>query len=287
MNLRSRFKIIVEEESTLERKIQASASILRLALLAAAVVLLAMAAGALVLFFSPARHLLPGYLKESERTATEVQHMRIDSLQNAFQKNVKFLENIMAVMDPSPAIRDSVPPFPVEQSDTLLATSSEEARFVALIRERDKFNVSVIAPLAAESMMFSHVNDDAIFASDSKREKKPSIILARGATVSAIADGKIISVSQSLREGGGYAVIIQHPKGFLSRLSRLGTVLVEPGDEISGGQIIAVQNNGNARNEEKIYVELWHNGTSLVPYDYLGDSPIPAGLSYDADISSR
>lgn len=81
----------------------------------------------------------------------------------------------------------------------------------------------------------------------------------------------MIAVSQSVREGGGAAVIIQHAKGFLSRCSRLGTILVEPGDFVSGGQIIAITTSGNSRNNQRINIEMWHNGNELVPYDYLGD----------------
>ena len=119
--------------------------------------------------------------------------------------------------------------------------------------------------------MFNPINDESVISKASKGKRKAEIILAKGSTVAAIADGRVISVSQSVREGGGSAVIIQHPKGFLSRCSRLGSVLVEVGDEVSGGQIIAVQNTTNALKEEIVSVELWHNGTPLSPSDYIGD----------------
>ncbi|MDE6299589.1 MAG: M23 family metallopeptidase, partial [Muribaculaceae bacterium] len=231
--------------------------------------------GGFILFFSPAREILPGYLKEDQRYATQEQLLRLDSLQIAFNNNSLFLENFRNVLDPAPIVRDSLSVSLQISSDSLLPTSPEEKKFVAVITERNKYNISVLAPLAAESMMFSPVNEEAIFAENSKNSNKAEIILSKGAPVSSIADGKVISVSQSVREGGGSAVIIQHSKGFLSRFSRLGTLLVEPGDDVAGGQVIAVPATGNARKNEIIYIEMWHNGTPLIPYEYLGDSGFP------------
>lgn len=273
MHLNTRYKFTVEDESRLENVANASAPLWKWALGGLVLVLAAVLAGALVVVLSPARYLLPGYLKESERAASEEQHMRLDSLQDAYDKNAAFLENLHNVFYPSSAAapRDTAAPSTVALTpDSLLPTSAEERKFLAMMGEREKFNISVIAPLAAESMMFFPVNDMAVVAEDSRADFKARILLARGAPVAAVADGKVIAVSQSLREGGGTAVIVQHSKGFLSRLSRLGTVLVEPGDDVAGGQVIAVPAPGSARKDEVVLLEMWHNGTPLVPYDYIG-----------------
>ncbi|MBD5309085.1 MAG: M23 family metallopeptidase [Muribaculaceae bacterium] len=271
MKLRTRFKLTVEDESTLENRLTVSASVLKWVLVGVAGMLLAMACGAFLLLVSPAKRLLPGYLKESERAASEMQHLRLDSLHNAFLNNERYIDNVMEILEGRPISPDTAARIPSSGSDSLLPPSVEERRFVSLIRDREKYNVSVIAPLTAESMMFNPINDESIISNASKGKRKAEIILAKGSTVAAIADGRVISVSQSVREGGGSAVIIQHPKGFLSRCSRLGSVLVEVGDEVSGGQIIAVQNTTNALKEEIVSVELWHNGTPLSPSDYIGD----------------
>lgn len=271
MKLRTRFKLTVEDESTLENRLTVSASVLKWVLVGVAGMLLAMACGAFLLLVSPAKRLLPGYLKESERAASEMQHLRLDSLHNAFLNNERYIDNVMEILEGRPISPDTAARIPSSGSDSLLPPSVEERRFVSLIRDREKYNVSVIAPLTAESMMFNPINDESVISNASKGKRKAEIILAKGSTVAAIADGRVISVSQSVREGGGSAVIIQHPKGFLSRCSRLGSVLVEVGDEVSGGQIIAVQNTTNALKEEIVSVELWHNGTPLSPSDYIGD----------------
>lgn len=291
MKIRSRFRLIIEDEGRLENLADISASALKWFLAAAVVFFIIMILGALLAFLTPARRLLPGYLKESERSATEMQLIRLDSLRLAYETNAAFIENLRFVLNPSLHNRDSLPITsftPPMSMDSLLPTSPEEVRFTSLMREREKYNVSVVAPLAAESMMFTPVNDESIVSATTRNDNKAEIIMSSGATVSSIADGTVISVSQSVRDGGA-TIIIQHPKGFLSRLSRLGPVLVEPGDVVSGGQVISLSNNGNAHKGEIINLEMWHNGNPLVPYEYIGgrsnDSYYPK-FSYK-DLGSR
>lgn len=277
MKARKKYTLTLEDESRLEKIVRISASPKKYFLAGAAAVVFLMLAGSFIVAFTPLRNILPGYLKESERAATEESHMRLDSLQQAYENNVAYLANIMEVINPSHAGKDSIRKENISEidiplsPDSLLPTSIEERKFITMMREREKYNISVIAPLAAESMMFTPINEESIISEKTKTSAKAEVILSKGATVGAIADGRVISISQSVKEGGGTAVIIQHPKGFLSRCSRLGTVLIEPGDFVTGGQIIALSSSGNARKNEIITIEMWHNGNQLVPYDYLGD----------------
>lgn len=277
MKPRSRFKLTLEDESRLETVGSFSASPKKWLAIAGCVSLVIMILGATIAFLTPLRTLLPGYMNHSERIANQTQLMRLDSLQNVYEQNKAFIDNIIKVMNPAASgKRDTVtsslttPMTP----DSLLPTSPEEIRFVSNMKERDKYNISVMAQLAAESLMFSPPSQDGIFTLGSSGKTRGEIVMAKRSPVSAVADGTVIAVVQSLRDGG-MSVTIQHPKGFLSRISRLGTVLVEPGDQVSGGQIIALPNRGNARKAERIYVELWRNGDQLVPSEYLDNKPDP------------
>lgn len=272
MRKHTRYKIAIEDESRLETVASHTASSGKWIFMGAAAAVAVMALGAFLVFLTPVRTLLPGYLKESERAAGEMQILRLDSLKMAYETNALFLDNIINVLNPvdTPIDTTAAPSTVPLSPDSLLPTSEEELKFVEMMRERDKYNISVVAPLAAESLMFSPVNEESVFTESSKNALRGEVILARGVPVTAIADGTVIAVSQSIREGGSN-IIIQHPKGFLSRLSRLGTVIVGTGDKVTGGQVIALPGKGNARKGELIYVEMWHNGEPLVPYEYIGD----------------
>lgn len=276
MRKRSRYLITVENESRLENIFRISLSPIQIVMLTFGIVLFIMFLGGLILFITPAHSILPGYLKDSERAESEEQHMRLDSLQSANSAIGAYISNFLNILDTdrdiikedTPILSDSLS----NHTDSIMSTSREELNFAALMRERDKFSISVIAPLAAETLMFTPINDECTFTEDSKSSIKGKVIMSRHSNVASIADGTVIAVSRTLRDGSGASIIIQHAKGFLSRCSRLGTVLVEPGDKVVRGQIIALSSFGNARKNELVNIEMWHNGTPLVPFEYLGDS---------------
>lgn len=271
---KQKYKIIIEDESRLQTVLRVTATRTALIWCGAAAIVVIMAIGAFLAFLTPLRTLLPGYLKQSERAATEMQLMRLDSVSMAYETNAMFLDNIMSVLNPESTIRDSVnvseltsPLFP----DSIMPMSPEEKSFMEMMRDREKYDVSVVAPLASESLMFTDIADDGVFVASSRSNYKAEVLMARGSTIKAPADGTVINVFQSVRDGGT-SVIIQHSKGFLSRISRLGNVLVAAGDKVKGGQTIALPNRAGGRRGEIVAVEMWHNGNRLVPYDYIGNS---------------
>ena len=272
MNLRHRYKITFEDETTLEHKLKVSwrpyAYILCLILFLAIAVCLAI----LVLAFTPLRNTLPGYLKESERAATEEQHLRLDSILQVYNINEAYLSNIFNALEP--VVTDETLLQQHRQTmlltpDSLLPASEEEKEFIEAIRERDKYNIANSAGNAPENLVITPPHPAAIVSEDSQESFTAEIILPHGAFVSAVAEGKIISVASSPRTAGGFEIIIQHPKGFLSKSGRLGKPMVRPGDHVSTGQIISATSSQSGRRGDFITLELWHNGDKLIPSRYI------------------
>ena len=229
---------------------------------------------------TPAGNYLPGYMKDSERAYTEEQHLRLDSLMEVYEKNEAYLNSILNVMNPTSTDsialeekRNSV----VLSPDSLLPTSAEEKAFMEYIRERDKYNIDIISPADAETLMFGNVNKKAVISSGSKDGYKADLLLPPGSEIEAVAEGKVISIATSLKTPGSYEVIIQHPKGFLSKSSRLSNILVSPGERVAAGQVIASTSSKSAQSASLITFELWHDGNPLKPSRYLNggsmDSP--------------
>lgn len=267
------YKLSFEDESRLENVISHRAPLWRWGLMVAGAALVMFLAVFIIISLTPVRRLLPGYLPDSERSATEMQILRLDSLRSVYDSNAAYFQNILNILDGVPQPLDTArslsPTSPLE-AEALPGATPEEIRFMAQMREKEKYSISVTAQLAAESLMFTMPNSESVFTEKSKNATRGEIVMGKGSTVSAIADGTVIAVSQSFREGGT-SILIQHPKGFLSRCNRLGPALVEPGDKVSGGQVIALANTGNARRGDIISIEMWRDGNPLVPYQYIGD----------------
>ena len=65
MNVWSKYKITIEDESRTENVFRASTTLFRWISAVALAVAFLLAVGALMIVFSPAHYLLPGYLKDS------------------------------------------------------------------------------------------------------------------------------------------------------------------------------------------------------------------------------
>lgn len=283
MRLNKRYRITLEDESSLDKKINLSARAPILLLILVACVIIAGAFGVFVLASTPMKNLLPGYLKESERTATEEQHLRLDSLVKVYEVNEAYISGILnALNPPETSGKQWIDKKPVPLSlDSLLPISDEERTFMENIRERDKYNINYASPAAAQTMRFGTLNKSAVISQGSIDNYVAEIIIPVGGPISTIAEGKVISVASSPKNSGGYEVIIQHPKGFLSKTGRLSHLLVRPGDKVAAGQIIASGSAHAGMKGNHILFELWHDGDPLIPARFLPERSLENGKSND------
>lgn len=271
MNLNKKYRLTLEDESSLQKKINFSATTPWVLLIGVALFIIIGALGTFIFLSTPLKNYLPGYLKESERTATEEQHLRLDSLSHVYEVNEAYINGILNALNPSiNEEKDKMERNPTPLSvDSILPVSEEEKNFMENIREREKFNISYASPAAAQNLMFGSVNKSAVISEATKSKYQAEIILPAGAPVSTIAEGKVISIASSPKAAGGYEVIIQHPKGFLSKSSRLSNLTVRPGDRVAAGQIIALSTQKPGMKENHMIFELWHDGDPLIPSRYL------------------
>lgn len=270
MRLNKKYRVTVEDQSSLENKINFSARFPILILLIIAFTIVAGSFGIFILASTPMKNHLPGYLKESERTATEEQHLRLDSLTRVYEINEAYITGVLNALNPPDesqrkSMERKANPLSI---DSLLPPSPEEKAFMENIRERDKYNI-VYSTTAAQSLMFGSVSKGAVISQDTKDQYKARILLPAHTPVSAVAEGKVISVASSPKASGGYEVIIQHPKGFLSKSSRLTNLTVNPGDKVSSGQIIATGTATEGLKNNQVIFELWHDGDPLIPSRFL------------------
>lgn len=261
----------MEDESRLRRI--AAATFSPAALWASALALLALfvAVGAMIVMLTPLRTLLPGYLKQGERTATEEGLLRIDSIRDAYESNSRYLSSILAALDTdripedtlkTDAAADPLPP------DSLLPASPREIEYISQMQDREKYNLTVLAPLAAEQLQTYPAGPGAVFSQTQTENRKARIIMPKGSPVCAVADGRVLAVQNPAPEGGS-ALVMQHDHGFASRYSHLGSVSVKAGDHVDGGAAIALGARGGAVAPGWILLEMWHDGVEVEPSRYI------------------
>lgn len=223
-----------------------------------------------VIMLTPLKSLLPGYMPPQERAATVDDLMKVDSLKNLYDRNEAYMANLRTVLNSDRTRGDSVryATMAVTQTvDTLLPASKAELEFRQMMERKERFNLSVLAPLAADAMIFEDPAPGYAFRSGDEEERIPTLIIPGSRMVHTLTDGIVTDIHYDPAEG--YAVSVQHANGFLSRFRRLGAPLVSEGEELSAGQVLAPLAKGTGRNAHLIYLEMWRNGKRLIPYHIL------------------
>lgn len=267
----TRYKISVEDESHLTEVVSRRFTLPALITIFFIAVLISLVLAGALIAFTPLRTLLPGYLKESQRSATEEGLMRLDSIMSVYEKNQAFIDNFMTVTDVRRTPTDSASLSPETHSptsDSLMTATAEEQRFVSQMEERERFNISVLAPLAADGLMFSPVSAEGIFTSESEDSEEGRVVIPRDGSIQSAADGSVIAVYYSATDHG-YVIIVQHNRGFVSAYSHVGTPLASVGDNVNAGQAIALSPSPDSKGLRFFNVRMWHNGLPIIPYEYL------------------
>jgi septal ring factor EnvC (AmiA/AmiB activator) len=97
----------------------------------------------------------------------------------------------------------------------------------------------------------------------------PGIDLAAepGDEVRVVFDGRV--VFSSWFRGYGQLIVVDHADGYLSIYGHLGERLVEVGDEVYGGDVIARSGEGGTLDRPSLYFEIRRDGEPEDPLPWL------------------
>ncbi|MDE7189420.1 MAG: M23 family metallopeptidase [Muribaculaceae bacterium] len=264
----SRYHLIIEDRNHLERVCDISLSPLRMVLGVLAVCIGMALGGLLLVWVTPLHTILPGHIDAEGRARAEEALIRLDSLHEVLNRNSAYLATMRQTLADRHPRRLAPRRFTyLPHSDSFPGISETERRFMADIGRRRRYDLSVIGKQTARGMVFSPPATDCVVTPLPGRPYVARIIMALGQPVGAPADGRV--VASFYDPASGWTIVIQHPKGFVSRYSRLGRPLVEVGDMVTGSQIIALTSEDAGRQGALLDFELWFDGTPLRPYPYI------------------
>lgn len=217
-----------------------------------------------VFAFTPMRRLLPVSMEKTIRAGYLETSLKLDSLERVVERQAVYNTKVSAILDGKP-VSDTIPPMAavaVADSDALAARENEK-RFVKAYEGNQRFNLSVLAPIAAEGMAFGSPVGGLASRTRETTDASLEISTGRNTPATAVYKGAVVALVGT--SDGMTTVVIQHPNDFLSVYGGLREVFVEKGASVVRGQRIG----HTAPPDGLLYFELWHNGTALRPSDYI------------------
>ena len=229
----------------------------------------------LLFAFTPLRTMIPGYPNAHSKKEAVANALKIDSLENAVIRWNVYAEHLSRVLTGESSVDfDSL-----VRAGTAHYLSDKEAgelvRRDSVLREtvlrEERFGVSARdeRDLPIEGMHF-FTPIKGVVSAGFERVVHPYIEIAAptGTVVSAVLDGTVVFTAWDAEQG--YIIILQHRGDLLTVYTNNQKLLCDAGDAVKAGTPIALV-GGTSRSEgaEHLHFELWQNGESLDPTQFI------------------
>lgn len=270
--LRKRVRLAVIDENRMKRIVNLRVSWWRfITFLIVCLVVLGFF-GVLLVVNTRLKAILPGYLYSYERDEMLANTRKIDSLSNEVGTRQQYMDNIIAILngDVDTTLEQLPPSAEVIPIDSIITASEIEREFMQQYERDQKFNLSVLSPIAAQGITFVNplTGAEARQPEDGEDERHVTFDMPRLQPVSATYRGTVVDVYNTM--DAGYTVLIMHPNDFISRYGGLTEVMVRRGQTVSPGQRIGLIERDKAEKLGSMpSFELWYKETAVNPRNYI------------------
>lgn len=203
--------------------------------------------------------------------------IRVDSLAKEVDRKDRFIANFQRVL--SGDTSNFVDPAKILKGETAPVTKTSDLRpdpeDSVFRKEFEKSDLSLITYTNVkyrelqETFFFSPITG---FISDHYDVKKGhygiDIVAKTNEPVKCIADGMVIIASWT--QDSGYVIAVQHEGNLISLYKHNSQLLKKVGTFVNAGDIISiVGNSGEMTDGPHLHFELWYNGNSLNPEEFV------------------
>lgn len=203
--------------------------------------------------------------------------MKLDSLQYEVETKDKYLENVRKILSGDV---ESLKMVPEDQAESISGSEVEFGEQINPIDSqiRAEFEQQDVDVLSYQPSKDDDFREIFLFTpisgiiSDGFNPKKDhygvDIVAKENEPVKCVADGVVVFSSWTL--DSGYVIGVQHRGNLISVYKHNSELLKNVGNFVSGGEIIAIiGNTGELTSGPHLHFELWHNGNSVNPQEYV------------------
>jgi murein DD-endopeptidase MepM/ murein hydrolase activator NlpD len=276
----NRFHIIIRNEKNLSDVFKLILTPRKLAVLGISIFLIIIMFTAMLIAFTPLRVYVPGYTNPAEYTLYRRMLTRVDSVErvNAMQK--VYLDNFYKVLNEIVVFEEMSAPVEgatdkrvkdknrAEQAKKEVDEAVEQ--LMIEIADRDiKSHIPLSQHIHIPTFAFTMPAFGMITKPFSIHHHHFGIDIEseKGTLITAIADGVIVSITASEKEGN--TMVIQHSGNIVSIYKNIDTYFKKTSDKVKSGDPIATMGRmGIESHNPYLHFEIWYNGAPINPLTY-------------------
>ena len=283
LKLRGKYLFMVSNEETMEPVVDFKVNLIKLSLITLGLILVLMVITYLTIAYTPLREYIPGYTDQTfmEREVYAL-NRRADSIERELERKDVYFNNLKMVIEGYSFENDSIDQhdiyapllgFSLDTVDT--RPSPLDSAFRAEFEEENLYSLDeAVAPFktppynGAANFFTPIVGSIAKAYDPSEGHYGVDIVSTENQVIKATLDGTVVMASWTL--DFGYTLGVQHEGNYFSCYKHNATLLKKEGDFVKAGEAIAILGaSGELSEGPMLHFELWHNGLSLNPTDYI------------------
>lgn len=278
-NLKSKFRFVILNDETFEEKFSLVLTRTNVWVFFSIVAFSLVFLTAAAIVYTPLKYFIPGFGDYNYRGDILKLQVKTDSLANELQARQLWLENLMNVAEgdidsvrppkqaPGNIDKSKINLHEVADAEKELRKTVEEEENFSLSMEARKNNEAVgeVKQMHLIAPVTGYVTDKYDVA---KEHFGIDIASKADEPVKAVFDGRVVSATYTLETG--YVIAVQHTGNLVSLYKHNSRITKKAGDGVKGGDVIGfVGNTGENSTGPHLHFELWHDGHSLNPADYI------------------
>ena len=273
-NWHTKYRLVLRKDETLEEVGSYRLTLLNIYILLSSFVILAMTLMVVVIFFTPLKHLVPGYGEPSQHPDYIRLTKKMATLESELQSYKLYYENfnrLISLSDssaaPSKNYTSKVKPI---QKDTTVAptqvSNGSPVKYETPVNASPKS--SILNPADYRYLMPPISGVISSYFDPEKDHLGVDILAPHDTPVKAIWDGHVIMADWTLETG--YTIGIQHNDDMVSFYKHNATLLKKNGAFVRAGEAVAIiGNTGKLTSGPHLHFELWLQGKPVDPTNYI------------------
>lgn len=272
-NLLNRYRMVVINETTFEERFFVRISQFNIIVLVILFVTFITIGSFFLVAYTPLKEFIPGYTSLSIRKEAIRNTFLLDSLSVEFQKQDRFIQSMKSALTGEIDWEENSLLIAKDQLPELLNSDNAMTEADSLLRleviQEDKYNVIPNDLSNVKYLLYSPAAGPISQKYDvNKRHFAVDIALEEHAPVMAVAHGTVIFAEWTAETG--HVIIIKHDYGLLSVYKHNSYLEKSQGDLVKAGEVIAkAGNTGKLSTGWHLHFELWMNGYSVDPTDFI------------------
>ena len=267
--LKNKYRLVILNDGTFEERVAVKITPLLVLSVSLIIGLLLIFSTFLLFSFTPLKEYVPG--KTTLETQKELigLSIKVDSLVVLLEGRDLYVNNLRTILnggeveefisENSGVAVHNNPSLNNSKEDSLFRIKIEEISSGDYISTSSNFNLHFLSPIKGE------VTDGY-----NKKKKHFGIDLVgkRGSVITSVSDGVV--VTSDWTKETGFVIAIQHSEGFLSFYKHNSKLLKGVGEFVRAGEPVSViGNSGELTSGPHLHFELWKNGESVNPENYI------------------